>query len=223
MSFEKTPKVIPSRYANQRAFYDKETIYPILDEALFCTISFIKENTPFAIPTSYVREEDTIYIHGSVGSHFLRHLGNGTEVCISVMLVDELVVAKSAFDHSVNYRSVILFGKSVIIDAYDEKYRFFRSLTEKIIPNSWNYLRPIKESEINKTTLMAFKIDEASAKIREGMPYSDDSTSPDLSLPIWSGLIPIKTERSEPIADSTSESVPLPNHLRNISKQESNN
>ena len=109
MSIQKTSKTTPSRYANQRAHCSEEVIYSILDEALFCNISYCVNNEPFAIPTSFVRKDDKIYIHGSVGSHFLRALPTGTSVCITVMLADELVVAKSAFDHSVNYRSVIVF------------------------------------------------------------------------------------------------------------------
>ncbi len=212
MTIEKTDKTTPSRYANQRAHYSEEVIYSILDEALFCTISFCVNNEPFAIPTSFVRKDDKIYIHGSVGSHFLRQLTTGTPVCITVMLADELVVAKSAFDHSVNYRSVVVFSKSEIIDDYEMKAEFFKRLTEKVVPGSWDYLRPMKKSEVDKTMLIAFDIKEASAKIRVGMPYAAESD--DTNLPLWSGLIPIPQKRLTPVADQFSQDIPLPEHLK---------
>jgi len=212
MSIEKTDKTTPSRYANQRAHYSEEVINSILDEALFCTVSFCVNDEPFAIPTSFVRKDDKIYIHGSVGSHFLRQLTTGMSVCITVMLADELVVAKSAFDHSVNYRSVVVFSKSEVIEDYQMKAAFFKRLTEKVVPGSWDYLRPMKKSEVDKTMLMSFNVKEASAKIREGMPYITESE--DTNLPLWSGLIPIPSKRLTPVADQFSQNIPLPEHLK---------
>ena len=207
---EKTPRTTPSRYANQRMHYDEAVVFPILDEALFCTVSYSVDNQPFAIPTAFVRKENKLYIHGSVGSHFLREIEKGIPVCISVMLTDALVVAKSAFNHSVNYRSVVIFSKATKIDNYEAKALFFKELTEKIVPNSWDYLRPMKSKEVNKTTLLVFDIVEASAKIRSGMPSDDEE---DQNLPIWSGLIPIPSKRLAPIADELSVDIPLPSHL----------
>jgi nitroimidazol reductase NimA-like FMN-containing flavoprotein (pyridoxamine 5'-phosphate oxidase superfamily) len=207
---QKTPKTTPSRYANQRMHYDEAIVFPILDEALFCTISYSVDNQPFSIPTAFVRKENKLYIHGSVGSHFLRQIESGIPVCISVMLTDALVVAKSAFHHSVNYRSVVIFSNAQRIDDYDAKYLFFKELTEKIVPNSWEYLRPMKPKEVDKTMLLVFDISEASAKTREGMPSDDEE---DQSLPIWSGLIPIPSNRLTPIPDELSVNIPLPSHL----------
>jgi len=201
--------LIPSRSA-KRAHYDKETIYSILDEALFCTISYVFENKPFSIPTAFVRSENKLYIHGSVGSHFIWELEKGGPVCISVMLVDALVVAKSAFSHSVNYRSVVLFSKGEKIEDPTMKWNVLEWLTNKIVPNSWDYLRPMKESEVRKTTVLAFDIDEASAKARNGMPNDDEEDKP---LPIWSGIIPIETTRRDPVPDELSRELPLPKHL----------
>jgi nitroimidazol reductase NimA-like FMN-containing flavoprotein (pyridoxamine 5'-phosphate oxidase superfamily) len=201
--------LIPSRAA-KRAHFDQESIYSILDEALFCTISYVAENRPFSIPTAFVRYEDKIYIHGSVGSHFIREIEKGIPVCISVTLIDALVVAKSAFHHSVNYRSVILFAEAEKIEDYERKAAAFEWLTNKIVPNSWEYLRPMKENEVRKTTALAFRIDEASAKSRTGMPMDDEA---DQKLPIWSGLIPLETKRMPPIADELSRGMPLPPHL----------
>lgn len=210
---QKTPKTIPSRYANQRMNYDEAVVYPILDEALFCTISYSVNSQPFAIPTAFIRKEDKLYIHGSVGSHFLREIEKGIPVCISIMLTDALVVAKSAFHHSVNYRSVVLFSKAQRIDDFEVKYSFFKELTEKIVPNSWEYLRPMQAKEVDKTMLLVFDISEGSAKIRTGMPMDDDE---DKDLPIWSGIIPIPSNRLMPIADELSLNIPLPQHLAEL-------
>lgn len=206
---KQTPRITPSRSA-KRASYDEATVYSILDEALFCTISYSVDNQPFSIPTAFVRKEDKLYIHGSVGSHFLREIEKGIPVCISVMLVDDLVVAKSAFHHSVNYRSVVIFTNAERIDEFDAKWHFFKELTEKIVPNSWDYLRPMRANEVNKTMLLRFDISEASAKLRTGMPNDDEE---DQSLPIWSGLIPVPPKRLTPIADDFSKDIPLPKHL----------
>lgn len=208
---EKTPRTTPSRYANQRMHYDEAVVFPILDEALFCTISYALDGQPFSIPTAFVRKEDKLYIHGSVGSHFLRGIESGIPVCISVMLTDALVVAKSAFHHSVNFRSVIIFSQAQRIDDYEMKAAFFKELTEKIVPDSWGYLRPMKAKEVDKTMLLVFDIKEASAKIRTGMPSDDEE---DQELPIWSGLIPIPNNRLTPIPDELSVNIPLPAHLR---------
>ena len=207
---EKTTKTTPSRYANQRMSYDEAIVFPILDDALFCTVSYSVDNQPFSIPIAFVRKENKLYIHGSVGSHFLREIEKGIPVCISVMLTDALVIAKSAFNHSVNYRSVVIFSNATRIDDYEAKALFFKELTEKIVPNSWEYLRPMTSKEVNKTMLLVFDIVEASAKMRSGMPIDDDE---DQNLPIWSGLIPITSKRLTPIADDLSKNIPLPKHL----------
>ncbi len=199
----------PSRAA-KRASFDAETIYPILDEAMFCTISYAAENKPYSIPTSFVRYGNKIYIHGSVGSHFIRELEKGIPVCITVMLADALVVAKSALSHSVNYRSVVIFANAEKIEEAQEKLDSFEWLIDKIVPGSWDYLRPVTDSEIRRTAVLAFDIANSSAKLRQGMPNDD---AEDKALPIWSGLIPLKTKRLEPIADESSQEIPIPRHL----------
>jgi nitroimidazol reductase NimA-like FMN-containing flavoprotein (pyridoxamine 5'-phosphate oxidase superfamily) len=206
--------LIPSRSA-KRAHYDKETIYSILDEALFCTVSYVADNKPFTIPTAFVRYENKIYIHGSVGSHFIWELEKGVPVCISATLIDALVVAKSAFSHSVNYRSVVLFAQGEKIEDVDLKASALEWLTNKIVPNSWDYLRPVKANEVRKTSVIAFEIDEASAKVRTGMPNDEEEDKP---LPIWSGIIPIETIRRDPQPDDLSREIPLPNHLHPIQR-----
>ncbi|HEY4966523.1 MAG TPA: pyridoxamine 5'-phosphate oxidase family protein [Puia sp.] len=202
--------LVPSRLA-KRAEYDQKTIYSILDEALFCTVSYVADGKPFSIPTAFVRYGDKIYIHGSVGSHFIREIEKGIPVCITVTLMDALVVAKSAFHHSVNYRSVVIFATAEKIEKPEDKKDAFEWLTNKMVPGSWDYLRPVKENEISKTIALAFPLHEASAKVRTGMPVDD---AEDLELPIWSGLIPLQTKRLEPTGDSFSIQIPLPAHLR---------
>jgi nitroimidazol reductase NimA-like FMN-containing flavoprotein (pyridoxamine 5'-phosphate oxidase superfamily) len=206
--------LIPSRSA-KRAHYDKETIYSILDEALFCTVSYVADNKPFSIPTAFVRYENKIYIHGSVGSHFIWELEKGVPVCISATLIDALVVAKSAFSHSVNYRSVVLFAQGEKIEDVNLKASALEWLTNKIVPNSWDYLRPMKENELKKTTVLSFDIDEVSAKTRAGMPNDEEEDKP---LPIWSGIIPIETIRRDPQPDDLSRELPLPKHLHPIQR-----
>lgn len=210
----KTPEqyLIPSRAA-KRAHYDAATINPILDEAIVCTMSFAMEGKPFSIPTAFVRYDDKIYVHGSVGSHFIREIEKGIPVCITVVLMDALVVAKSAFSFSVNYRSVIIFGEAEQINDAAEKVEALKWLTNKIVPGSWNYVRPIRDKEIRKTTVLAFKLDKASAKIRTGMPNDEEE---DKALPIWSGIIPLQTTQLPPIADDLSKEIPLPAHLSGV-------
>ena len=206
----KPAHLVPSRLA-KRASYDTETLYAILDEALFCTVSYAVDGKPFSIPTAFARYEDKIYIHGSVGSHFIREIEKGIPVCISVTLMDALVVAKSAFHHSVNYRSAIIFATAEKVGAPADKEEALKWVVDKIVPNSWDYLRPIKENEVRKTTVLAFALDEASAKVRSGMPIDDEE---DMQLPIWSGLIPLEAKRGVPVADELSKSIELPEHLK---------
>lgn len=200
-------RTTPSRYP-KRASVDAEVIYPILDEALFCTMSFVHDGRVRSIPQSIVRLEDAVYFHASVGSHFFRSLAQLDEVCITVMLADEIVVAKSAFNHSVNYRSVVLWGKPEVIDEHDEKYAAFRQLTEKMVPGSWGYLRPMTDKEMAKTLAIKVAITEASAKVRQGKPSPSGDDDP-----IWTGLIPIKPVRGRPVAGPEAEGIPLPEHL----------
>lgn len=208
----KTRRTTPSRYASQRAHYDDGVIHAILDEALFCTISYAEGNQPYSIPQSFVRIGEHVYLHGSVGSHFVRTLSDRRPVCICVMLADELVVAKTAFHHSVNYRSVVIFSHGEVVEAEELKYEAFKMLTEKMVPGSWDYLKPMNKKEMAKTTAVRFSLAEASAKVRHGMPGHEED---EMDLPIWTGIIPIKPLRQQPVPDEYGAKVPLPAHLRN--------
>jgi nitroimidazol reductase NimA-like FMN-containing flavoprotein (pyridoxamine 5'-phosphate oxidase superfamily) len=208
----KSIPLVPSRLA-KRAHFEQESIYPILDEALFCTISYVSEGDPFSIPTAFVRYKNKIYIHGSVGSHFILELAKGNPACISITLMDELVIAKSAFHHSINYRSVVIFSRAEKIEDPVLKTDAFRWLTEKMVPGSWDYLRPVKPSEVKMTVALSFDLKEASAKIRIGMPSDDEE---DRNLPIWSGLIPFQKGKMDPVPDTLSKDIPIPPHLKMV-------
>ncbi|MBO0950489.1 pyridoxamine 5'-phosphate oxidase family protein [Fibrella forsythiae] len=204
----KTPRTTPSRLA-KRARYDDKTIHPILDEALFCTVSYVMNGQPMAIPTAFARNGDRIYIHGSVGSHFIRSIENNVPVCITVMLADGLVLAKSAFHHSVNYRSVVVFATAEKVVDEAEKMHALALITDHLIPNRWADLRPTTASELHKTTVLAFSLTEASAKLRAGGPGDDPE---DVDLPTWAGVIPLQTIRATPIP-AEYNTVELPHYL----------
>lgn len=204
-----TPRTTPSRSA-KRAAYDTETIYAILDEALFCTVSYVLDGQPMALPTAHARHDDKVYIHGSVGSHFIRSIENGAPVCITVMLADGLVLAKSAFSHSVNYRSVVVMATAEKVTDEAEKLQALALITDHLIPNRWADLRPTTDSELRKTTVLAFSLTEASAKTRTGGPNDDPD---DIDLPTWAGVIPLQTVSGAPIPASYN-TAELPGYLR---------
>ncbi|WP_020601357.1 pyridoxamine 5'-phosphate oxidase family protein [Spirosoma spitsbergense] len=204
-----TSRTTPSRLA-KRAHYDEATIHPILDEALFCTVSFVVDGQPMAIPTAFARKESSLYIHGSVGSHFIRAIETGAPVCITIMLADGLVLAKSAFHHSVNYRSVVIFANAEKVTDADEQMNALALITDHLIPGRWDDLRPTTESEMRKTTVLRFSLAEASAKVRTGGPNDDPE---DMDLPTWSGVVPLQTVRLTPVAREDTPAVPLPDYL----------
>ncbi|MBX2946402.1 MAG: pyridoxamine 5'-phosphate oxidase family protein [Cyclobacteriaceae bacterium] len=210
--FSKTEKTTLTRLP-KRGTYEKQTIYTILDEALFCTLAFVKDNEPFQIPTGFCRMGDKLYIHGSVGSHYMRELADKKlPVCISVTLMDGIVLARSAFHHSVNYRSVIIFSKAERVNHDDEIYKALEIFTDKMQPGRWADIRQPNESEWKKTMVLAFAIEEASAKIRAGGPKDDEE---DYDLDIWAGVVPLETKRTAPVADPVLKpGIALPDYLR---------
>ncbi len=205
-----TSRTTPSRLA-KRAHYDEATIHPILDEALFCTVSFAVDGQPMAIPTAFARNGNSLYIHGSVGSHFIRAIEHGAPVCITVMLADGLVLAKSAFHHSVNYRSVVIFANAEKVTDEAEQMNALALITDHLVPGRWDDLRPTTDSEMRKTTVLRFSLAEASAKARTGGP---NDYPEDIDLPTWSGVIPLQTVRLAPVPREDTPVVPLPDYLR---------
>ncbi len=191
-----------------RGAYDRETIYKILDEGFVCHVGFAMEGQPYVIPTMFARVGDAIYFHGSAASRMLRGAGAGLPVCVTVTLVDGLVLARSVFNHSMNYRSVMALGNATIVDEPDEKLRALRAFTEKILPGRWNDARQPNEQELKATSILRLPLTEVSAKIRQG-PAEDDA--PDRELPIWAGVIPLKLVAGAPIRDEQCDAaIPLP-------------
>lgn len=198
------------RRLGDRGRYDRETIHAILDEALVCHVGFVVEGAPVVIPTIHWREGDWLYFHGSAASRMLRSLRNGVEACVTVTLIDGLVLARSAFHHSMNYRSVVVFGTARVVEG-DEKLRALDALVDHVVRGRSKEMRPHKEIELKQTLVLAMPLDEASAKIRTGGPVDDEE---DYALPIWAGVVPLKLTPGEPIADRD-VTVDAPEYARN--------
>lgn len=181
-----------------RGAYDRETIYSILDEAFICHVGYVMDGQPYVIPTGYARIGDDLYIHGSSASRMLRNLAQGVDVCVTVTLVDGLVLARSAFHHSVNYRSVVVLGKATLVEDPAEKDRVLEAFTDHIIPGRWPEIRWPSELELKATSVLKLPIDEASAKIRVGDPKDDEE---DYAMDIWAGVLPLSVVPGEPIDD----------------------
>ena len=202
----------------QRAVYDRETVYRILDEAFLCHMGFVLDGQPFVIPTSYGRKDASLYVHGSAASRMLRHLqsGVGAPVCVTVTLLDGLVLARSVFNHSMNYRSVVILGKATLVSDPEEKLTALRILSEHILPGRWDDARQPNSQELKATSVLRVPIEEFSAKVRTGPPIDDEE---DYSFPTWAGVVPLHTVAGDPIDDE--RSVPQrtpPEYVRNYSR-----
>ena len=196
----------------KRGVYDKEVIYSILDEVLFCTLAYTKDGLPFQIPTGFCRIDDVLYVHGSVGSFYMREMASKKlPVCICVTTIDGLVLARSAFHHSVNYRSVVIFSEGEVVTQNETLYKVLEVFTEKMCPGRWKDVRKPNEGEWKATMVISFKINEASAKVRTGPPKDDEE---DYTLDIWAGVQPLQLVRSSALPDpELKEGVPLPFYL----------
>lgn len=201
MSDAPTPRT-EIRRLPERGSYDRDLIRSILDEALICHIGFVDEGAPVVIPAIHARLGDTLYLHGSPASRMLRSMRSGEEICVTVTLVDGLVVARAAFHNSMNYRSVVVFGAPRIVTDADEKRDALEAITEHVIPGRWADSRPMTEKEQKGTLVAALAIAEASAKVRTGGPIDDDEDS---SLPIWAGVIPLAHVPGAPVHDARLE------------------
>ncbi|MGB2592481.1 MAG: pyridoxamine 5'-phosphate oxidase family protein [Candidatus Acidiferrum sp.] len=192
----------------QRGVYDRETIYAILDEGLVCHVGFSADGQTFVIPTLYARVGDSIYFHGSAASRMLRGASEGANLCVTVTLVDGIVLARSVFNHSMNYRSVVALGKAVLVDAPQEKLDALRAFTEKILSGRWNDARQPNEKELKATSILRMPLTEASAKVRVGPPEDD---ADDYALRVWAGVIPLQVAAGAPIRDEKCDpAIPLP-------------
>lgn len=200
----------------ERGDFDRQTVYQILDEALICHVGFAVDGQPVVIPTSYARIGDTFYIHGSAASRMLRAVSGGIAVCVTVTLMDGLVLARSAFHHSINYRSVVIFGNATLVEDEQGKLAALAALTEHIVPGRWAEVRPPTAQELKATTVLALPLIEVSAKVRTGDPKDDDE---DLAIPVWAGQLPLRLTPGEPVNDSLlSNGIELPDYVRNYKR-----
>src|SRR6202171_3257145 len=181
-----------------RGSYDRETIYKILDEGFVCHVGFSMEGQPYVIPTLFARVGHAFYFHGSASSRMLRGASAGIPVCITVTLVDGLVLARSVFNHSMNYRSVVALGNATLVEEAEEKIAALRAFTEKILPGRWDDARQPNEKELKATSILRLPLSEVSAKMRTGDVQDDEE---DYALPVWAGVLPIRLAASEPIRD----------------------
>ncbi len=181
-----------------RGVYDRAVIHQILDAGMVCHLGFVVDDQPFVIPTTYVRVDERVYVHGSPASRMLQTLERGVAACLTVTLVDGLVLARSAFHHSINYRSVVVFGTATLVDDPDEKFAALHALTDHLIPGRWQEIRQPSAQELKRTLVLGLRIDEASAKIRVGPPIDEEE---DYELDVWAGVVPLKLAASEPVPD----------------------
>jgi len=210
-NFTPTPRTTIKRIP-KRGQYEREIVYQILDEGLVCHIGFVVDDQPYVIPTAYGRVGEKLYIHGSPASRMLRTLKESINVCITVTLVDGLVLARSAFHHSMNYRSVVVFGKASVVQDADEKLKALYAFCEHVVPGRWESVRQPSPNELAGTLVLSVPLVEVSAKVRTGPPIDDEA---DYDLPVWAGEIPLRLVAAAPIDDPrlTAGIVP-PSHVR---------
>lgn len=195
----------------KRGKYDAETVYKILDEGFVCHVGFVADGQPYVIPTNYGRVGDKLYLHGSAASRMLRTLSAGIPVCVTVTLVDGLVLARSAFHHSVNYRSVVILGTATLVDEPTEKMEALRLFTEHIMKGRWDEIRWPNEQEMKGTLVLSLPLEEVSAKVRVGGPVDDEE---DYAIPVWAGVLPLAQTTGQPIPDDRLKAgTPVPEYM----------
>jgi uncharacterized protein len=200
----------------KRGHYERETVYSILDTAFVCHVGFSVDGQPFVIPTNFGRSGDTLYLHGSAASRMLKTLSGGVPVCVTVTHVDGLVLARSAFHHSVNYRSVMILGKAQLVEDPAEKMAALRIFTEHVMKGRWNDVRIPTEQELKATTVLSLPLEEVSAKVRTGGPIDDEA---DYALPVWAGVLPLETVPKAPVPDAQRKNdPPIPEYLKNYKR-----
>ena len=196
-----------------RGHYDTATVYGIIDETMLCHIGFIQDGQPFVIPALHARKDNQLLVHGASTSRLLTHIQEGNEVSVNITMVDGIVLAKTVFNQSVNYRSVVLFGKGRLIEDEDEKILALEHLTERILPGIWGAARKPTQTELKATSIVSISIETASAKIRSGPPKDDLE---DQSFPAWAGVLPVKQVIGTPVsADYTDSNIPIPDYVTN--------
>jgi uncharacterized protein len=202
-----------------RAVYDRETAYRILDEGFLCHVGFTVDSQPFVIPTLYGRKDDQLFIHGSAASRMLKHMKESLPVCVTVTLVDGFVLARSIFNQSMNYRSVVVLGRATLVDDPVQKLEALHLLSEHIIPGRWSDVRQPNERELKQTSVLRLPIEEFSCKVRTGPAIDDEE---DYSFPTWAGVLPLEMKAGDPIADERLlEGQEMPEYVRNYSRNRS--
>jgi len=197
-----------------RAVYDREAIYKILDEAFVCHVGFTVDGQPFVIPTLFARIGDYLYLHGSAASRMLRGLSAGWPVCVTVTLIDGMVLARSVFNQSMNYRSVAALGRATLIENAEERLRALQAFTNKLIPGRWDDARQPNEKELKATSVLKLPLTEVSAKVRTG-GVEDDAE--DYGFPVWAGIIPLRLVADEPLRDDRCDpAIPIPTYAANF-------
>ena len=200
----------------KRGHYERETVYSILDTAFVCHVGFSVDGQPFVIPTNFGRSGDTLYLHGSAASRMLKTLSGGVPVCVTVTHVDGLVLARSAFHHSVNYRSVVILGKAQLVEDPAEKMEALRIFTEHVMKGRWSDVRIPTEQELKATIVLSLPLEEVSAKVRTGGPIDDEA---DYALPVWAGVLPLETVAKAPLPDAQRKNdPPIPEYLKNYKR-----
>jgi nitroimidazol reductase NimA-like FMN-containing flavoprotein (pyridoxamine 5'-phosphate oxidase superfamily) len=200
----------------KRGNYDRDTVYKILDSGIVCHVGFNVDGQPYVIPTNYGRAGDILYIHGSAASRMLRTLSEGIPMCVTVTHLDGLVLARSAFHHSVNYRSVVILGTAKLVEHPAEKMEALRIFTEQVMKGRWDDIRPPNEQELKGTTVLSIALEEVSAKIRTGGPVDDEA---DYALPVWAGVVPLQTVVKTPEPDALRKNdPPVPEYLKSYSR-----
>jgi uncharacterized protein len=200
----------------KRGKYDQETVHKILDEGFVCHAGFSVDGQPYVIPTNYGRAGDILYLHGSAASRMLRTLSGGVPVCVTVTHVDGLVLARSAFHHSVNYRSVVILGTARLVEDPAEKMEALRIFTDHVMKGRWDEVRVPTEQELKATTVLALPLEEVSAKVRTGGPIDDEE---DYARPVWAGVLPLQVSAKPPIPDEKRQrDQPIPEYMKNYSR-----
>jgi len=212
----KSTKKTKVKRASKRGFYDRDTIYKILDNHFVCQVAFVHEGYPVIIPTIFGRDKNNLYIHGATVSRMLLELEKGVSISLNVTQTDGIVLARSAFHHSLNYQSVTIFGEAVLVTNDEERCNALEIISNQVIPNRWGEVRLPNKKELKATKILKIPITEVSAKIRTGPPIDDKS---DYSLPVWAGVIPIKTILEKPIADTVLDAnILLPESVKKLLK-----
>lgn len=198
----------------ERGHYERDDVYPIVDAALVCHVGFVQDGQPFVIPTLHARDGDTLLLHGSSASRLMKYAGAGNPLCVTMTLLDGIVLARSVFNHSINYRSAVLFGRGELVTDPDEKLAALARFTERLLPGRWEDARQPNRKELKATAVVAVPLASASAKVRVGPPKDDED---DLALPIWAGVLPLRQVMDAPLADpKLAATVALPGYLRDF-------